>query len=95
MIVVMRLIALTGDLTGGVGDARLGQYLMTYNPEAFFGRGDISTTDDVQKARTWPNARLAMEEYRVIPQSRRFRSDGKPNRPLTAFTVEIFPKEEA
>jgi hypothetical protein len=33
--------------------------------------------------------------WRTIPQSRPVREDGAPNRPLTAFSVEIIPLEDA
>jgi hypothetical protein len=63
------------------------QYLATYDPEARDGRGDATWTTDRAKARRFADLRAAMECWRQVPKARPVRPDGKPNRPLTAFTV--------
>lgn len=69
-----------------------GQYLKSYDPEAHLGKGWAIWTSDVEEAMTWPLQALAWECWRQVPKARRIRPDGRPNRPLTAFTVEICPK---
>jgi len=55
------------------------------------GRGDLKVTRDPAKALRFPDAAKAMEFYRRQSKTRRWRSDGRPNRPLTAYSVEIVP----
>ena len=95
--VVMRIVSLTGraSLSGQDPDARVGQWVKEFYPEAFLGRGDLMTTDVLAEAKTWPDGTAAWREWRTIPKARRVRRDGQPNRPFTAFTVEIILKEHA
>lgn len=65
-----------------------GQYLRYYDPSAHDGRGEIRGTPDVKKAIQFESPADAMYTYRL---SYGTRTDGKPNRPLTAYTVEIKP----
>jgi hypothetical protein len=48
------------------------------------------TTDPLQ-AKMYADAKEATAEWRAVSHVRPVRPDGKPNRPLTAFTVEIRP----
>jgi len=43
---------------------------------------------------TFGDARAAFECWQQVLRSRPVRPDGKPNRPLTAFTVAIVPDGE-
>ena len=45
------------------------------------------TTSDIRRACVFTTPEAAFEFYR---QARGIRADGKPNRPLTAFTIEVF-----
>lgn len=49
----------------------------------------MTTTIDPREAKTFPHAADAMEFWRRIDPERPLRPDGKPNRPLTAYTVSI------
>lgn len=66
---------------------RDGVFLETYNPEAFDGIGEFSYTTNLLKAATFRNMEEALATYRAVPKCRPLRGDGKPNRPMTAFTV--------
>jgi hypothetical protein len=46
----------------------------------------IVTTPDISQAKQFPTALEAVETWRL---SHGLRADGKPDRPLTAFTVEV------
>lgn len=64
-------------------------YVESFDPEAFDGRGRSTWTTDPAKAKRFPDMEAAMAFYRQSPASRPTRDDGKPNRPLTVFTVLI------
>jgi len=72
----------------GFSSDHAGQYIRSFVPDTDeFGQGVLVTTanlNDALKFETWP---AAFEFWKQ--QSRRCptRTDGKPNRPLTAFTV--------
>lgn len=66
-----------------------GQYLKSYDPEAFDGRGDATFTDKIEQALRFNDIVEAMDFVRTVPASRPLREDGNPNRPLTAFTLEF------
>jgi len=65
-----------------------GHWLKFYNPAAHGGQGEILTTADPARALAFNDAAVALTVWR---QSVGTRADGKPNRPLTAFTVSIEP----
>jgi hypothetical protein len=64
-----------------------GQYLKSYDPEAHDGHGDCEWTGDKAEAVVYPSYLAAFEAWRAIPASRPERGDGRPNRPLTTFSV--------
>jgi hypothetical protein len=66
-----------------------GQYLRSYNPEAHGGLGSAEWVADIAQAQVYPTFRDAFEAWRQVPKSRPVRGDGRPNRPLTSFTVEF------
>lgn len=85
---VIRLI----KLASGASDPNEGKYVKDFDPAAFDGRGSLVSTPDEDLARRFPNAIDAWEYWR---QSAGRRPDGKHNRPLTAWTVDIKPLDEA
>lgn len=66
-----------------------GQYVKTYQASGGFGRGFLEVTDDIAKALQFDNTVDALECWRAVSTTHPLRPDGKPNRPLTAFTVEL------
>ena len=64
------------------------EYLMSFDPEAAHGRGKIATTTDITKAKRFPSFQAVMEEWKTQSKTVPLRPDGKPNRPLTAFTIQ-------
>ena len=55
--------------------------------------GVVEVTQDIDKAHLFASMEEAMETWRRQSKAVPLRPDGKPNRPLTAFTVEVIPKE--
>lgn len=53
------------------------------------GRGNAKWTLDLEKALRFPSVAKAFEFYRRRSATVPTRDDGKPNRPLTAYTVMI------
>lgn len=72
-----------------IKDTFTGQYLRGYDPDAFDGRGLADWTPDRADAMEFPDVLAAITLYRTVSKVRPTRHDGKPNRPLTAFTVTI------
>lgn len=65
-----------------------GRFLSFYDPHDG-EHGRIETTADVDKALVFDNAGAALECWKQVNRNKPVRPDGKPNRPLTAFTVEL------
>jgi hypothetical protein len=66
-----------------------GRYLLRFDVDAHDGRGEIETTPDIALAMRFPSPRAALEAWKTVSHVRPTRPDGKTNRPLTAFTVEV------
>jgi len=62
-------------------------YLETYDAAYMRGRGRATFTSDPSKAMTWPTAVAVLEQWREVSPTRPIREDGRPNRPLTAYTI--------
>lgn len=74
---------------GGVGDVMPGSFLAYADPNGRDGRGYQRWTQDPAEAKRYADAAAAHADWSRQSSLKRFRADGKPNRPLTAFTVEI------
>lgn len=73
----------------GTPHPAVGEYVKWYSPSGHRGAGKLITTPHRERAKRYPSKIAALEEYRAISCTHPWRRDGKPNRPLTAFTVEI------
>lgn len=71
-----------------------GQYVMSYDPEAHDGRGDVVFTIDPKRAKKFSSGSAALKFSLQVPSKRPLREDGLANRPLRAFTLEIAPIKE-
>jgi hypothetical protein len=69
------------------------KYVKAYDPTRSHGLFNfyIEVTDDPNDALKFPDVRAAIEKWR---ESYGLRPDGKPNRPLTAFTVTVETVED-
>lgn len=67
-----------------------GRYLAWWDVAANNGFGSLGTVERPADAFHFRDARNALAAWRSIPSNHPRRlSDGKPNRPLTAFSVEV------
>jgi hypothetical protein len=95
--VVMQIVGL---INGGATPFD-GQWLVEYDPERDGYAPDgapmlahIVTTPDINQARVFADHAEALELWRSTCKRHPIRFDGRSNRPLTAFTVEIAPPEK-
>ena len=73
-----------------LNDHELSDYwLAEYDPDFDDGRGYIRGTEDPDEAMRFNSAMEALELWRAVSTVRPLRPDGKPNRPLSAFSVEV------
>ena len=67
----------------------VGAYVSAYDPDARGGRGEVAWTTDPALAVVWPTRRAAWQAWGQQSTVQPLRDDGHPNKPLTAYTVEI------
>lgn len=72
-----------------------GQYVSRADCDAHGGRGELETTAHAAMALQFPDSETAIEFWRQQSTRHPTRPDGKPNRPLTAYTCDIGPAENA
>ena len=75
----------------GVHCPHAGQWLKTFNHDAQQGRGYGTFTSDPLKALHFATAAAAMQFWAKQSSVNPIRPDGKPNKPLTALSVEVEP----
>jgi hypothetical protein len=67
------------------------EWLVVFDPNGNDGRGTMTTSPDPVHATRFADATTALACWKqpstVVP----YRADGKPNRPLTAYTVDVRP----
>lgn len=63
-------------------------YLKSYDLDGRDGMGSVTITAAVDEAQVFPLGG-ALEAWRSTSTLRPSRADGKPNRPLTAYTIEV------
>jgi hypothetical protein len=76
----------------GLADGRPmnnGEYLHRYDPEGEDGMGTFVWTKDRNQAMLFEDALAVLKLYQTVPGNRPWRDDGKPNKPLTAFNIEV------
>lgn len=64
-------------------------WLQSFDLDANEGRGFVGITQVESEAMVFPDFRAAFETWRKTSEKYPVRPDGKPNRPLTAYTAEI------
>lgn len=64
-------------------------WLKDCDHEAADGRGIVMLCSNAGGARLFTEMKHAVAFYQRVPQCRPLRPDGFPNRPLTAYTVEV------
>jgi hypothetical protein len=82
------LIRILAKASGGY-DLACGQYLSKYDPNGYEGRGKFQTTPWPNEAMAFPDQEAAMRFWKQQSKVKPLRADGQPNRPLTAYTIEV------
>lgn len=65
----------------------LNAYVQEYTADGFEGRGQLNVTPDIKRAKLYPDIRAVLEEWKRVSATHPVRLDGKPNRPLSAYTI--------
>jgi hypothetical protein len=89
----MNIVIICEGYANGQQCPFIGQYLQWYDP----GAPGVSVggwTPDLAQAQKFPDMEAAFRCYNQVHPVQPLRPDGKPNKPLTAFTVE-FKKEDS
>jgi hypothetical protein len=88
MPVVLRVVDFAGIHLGDFTPAEPGDFLVRFDVDARDGRGEAVWSPDLEDALHFPDGITAMRAWKMQSKVRPYRDDGKPNRPLTAYTVE-------
>lgn len=87
---VLKVVELTGvTVVESFPSNPTGQYVESYDPDAFDGFGTVKFSKHEDEAKVFQSHRDAMEFWNQSSKVRPKRADGKPNRPLTAFSIEV------
>ena len=70
------------------------KYLRYFDVDTDEGRGSAEWTEDINEAMTFDSTIEAWHVWRTQSETVPFRPDGEPNRPLTAYSVQIMPIPE-
>jgi hypothetical protein len=85
------VIQILGLADGGDPFDLAGSYVKEYTPDGHEGRGDLVLTRHAGQAKRYASMAEATGELRRASTTHPTRADGKPNRPLSAFTVLMEP----
>jgi len=85
MSVLIRAI----DFANGQDCPHAGQFLESFDHDACNGHGYATFTDRVNHAKRFADHAEALAFWNKQSAVRPLRPDGRPNKPLTALTVEI------
>lgn len=83
MATIIRVV----NFANGVHCQIAGQWVETFDHDAYNGQGYGTFTDDKSKAMRFASHGEAFEFWRRVSTVNPTRPDGKPNRPLTACTA--------
>lgn len=95
MGIVMRCMAASDPYDHEGNRPPIGCFLKRYDAEAFDGRGLSEFTIHLDQALVFDSVADAVRCWQTVPANRPVREDGKPNRPLTAMTMEFLTVEMA
>lgn len=86
MAYLMRVIGLAGE-----EEFEQTVYLASFDVDARDGRGDVILTGSLARAMRFESQRELFETWQTASTVRPVRPDGRPNKPLTAYTVQSEP----
>jgi hypothetical protein len=76
-------------LADGTPTIATGTYVEDYTPDGNDGQGELLLTARPELAKLYDDPMDALAEWKRVSTTHPTRPDGKPNRPLTAFTVTV------
>jgi len=88
----IRMVALAGRTYNDPPDEntpKAGDWLAQFDPDAMDGYGFARWSDQVGDALSFATPPEAFALYRSQSTVRPLRDDGRPNRPLTAYTITV------
>jgi hypothetical protein len=85
----MRAVIQIQGLANGEPSGADGQYVKSYTPDGNEGAGDLELTRHRGQAKRYASKAEAMDDWKRVSSTHPTRSDGRPNRPMSAFTVLI------
>jgi hypothetical protein len=65
------------------------RWLKSFDPDACNGRGIVEWTEDLGQALAFADLIEARDYYRQQSKVKPIRADGRPNRPLTSYTIVL------
>lgn len=97
MSYVIRSFGLVGTVVKPFDPGEDVGYLAVYDIDAEDGRGRIIWTLDPSEAIQFDSVAIALAVLNMTPAARPNRQDGRPNRPIRAFTtgIEVAPNVAA
>jgi hypothetical protein len=69
-------------------------FLRVYDPDGYEGRGYIALTQHVEQALRFPSFEAVLDCWKMQSTTVPLRDDGKPNRPLTAYSASPVRRSE-
>lgn len=85
----MTAVMICMDVAGPFPCDTVGQYLQSCDFEACNGRGHVTFTPDPNLAMKFPDKAAALQYRNTQSKTVPLRPDGRPNRPLTAYSLII------
>jgi hypothetical protein len=77
------------EFANGLPCPHAGQWLKAFDFDAHDGQGHGVFTNELTKAKPFPDQGAALEFWKTQSRRQPLREDGKPNRPLTALTISV------
>jgi hypothetical protein len=71
-----------------------GVFIKSFDPDAHAGHGHVEFTRRESEAMVFDDVTAALKFRNQTSRVKPLRSDGKPNRPLTAYTLLFMPIDE-
>jgi hypothetical protein len=91
---IIRIIELASKQKGELTlRERFGEYIFFEDVDYATDIGEVKLTPFLQEAMKFKTPVEALNKYREVNPNRPTREDGKANRPITAFTIEVAKEE--
>ena len=89
------VIYIVEDAAGGTRHLHAGKYLVAFDPDGGEGEGAGVSDPDPRRAKQFRSETALLQYYSRQSRTRPLRDDGRPNRPLTSYTIELVRLDRA